>query len=558
MTFSNKSTLTALALAISTALLSACGGGGSGGSSSSSTASGFAVDGPLSGATVTCGSQVTTTDNQGNFSFPLPCTTTLTITGGVDTTTGLLFAGSLKAPASSITSSIAVTPITTLIAAVGTDKADEILTALGLPANTNLFTANPMLDKNLLAKTTAVQELVDGISESLSQLGGNTTPDSLNQAVVSAVANKLASGAPISLSNTTFLTDVIKTSVNNVAADLPQEQKDNIASVADNIAAISASIISGNVSGVESAIQSIPNFSSTNPQSNVNAALQVKNLIIDRKDDVTSQNVINLLKDLITESGISSQLESISNAILNENTNAITSALNTIAETTGTALPESLSESLSNASQFTSDYFYFGTVTVDGKRYTPNEIAQSFVTPIVTNTLDNVLLDVATGGTYANSSQKFKATLKVDASDRSILIHANDLRMQFSGNGMVSDSAFLPAGSMLTVVTKTTTGTFVSSEITLNRDINVSSGVNLALNSTTLGAISSSLKTAFDELNSQNGTSTFTAVISPFNDATVATEYTQGQLTFANEYSLALGEKTFTGFGLKARVTVKK
>lgn len=567
MTVFNKSSVTALALAISTVLVSACGGGGSGGGSSTgSTASGFAVDGPLAGATVTfldCQNRTTLTDTSGNFAFPAGCTASkISITGGVDTTTGLAFAGTLQAPASTnTTKSIAVTPITTLIAAVGTDKADEILAALGLPANTDLLSANPMLDKNLLAKTTAVQELVEGITESLAQLGGTTTPDSLNQAVVKAVADKLASGTPVSLSNTTFLSGVINASVQGVSAQLPDELKANqavIDNVAANIAAVTAPLVSTNVGAVETAIQNLQNFSSTNPQANVTEALKVKDTIISRKDDVTSQNVINLLQDVITEPGISTQLASVSNAILNKDTTAISTALNTIAQTTDTPLPETLSNSLANASEFTADYFYFGTVTVDGVRYTPAQVAESFITPIVTNSLDNVLVDVATDGIYRNSTQKFEAALKVDASDRSILIHASEVSIQFLGKGMVSGSAFLPKGSTLTVVTKTTSGAIVDSTIILNSDINVSNGVNLALNSTTLGAISPTLKTAFDELNSQNGTSILTAIVTPLNGATVATQNSAEKPTFANRLSLSLGSKTFEGFGQRAKVTVKK
>ena len=95
-----------LAVSIAAAL-AACGGGG--GSSSDGVKpvtekNGRAVDGPLAGSLVVfedCQNQTTQTDAQGYFKFPLGCSSSsIRISGGLDTATNLAFSSTLKAPKS--------------------------------------------------------------------------------------------------------------------------------------------------------------------------------------------------------------------------------------------------------------------------------------------------------------------------------------------------------------------------------------------------------------------------------------------------------------------------
>ena len=80
------------------ALLTACP---SADSVFSSSLSGVATNGHLSGATVTCeaNKSTTTTDENGAFRFPLGCGSIITVSGGINVDTGEEFLGELQAPA---------------------------------------------------------------------------------------------------------------------------------------------------------------------------------------------------------------------------------------------------------------------------------------------------------------------------------------------------------------------------------------------------------------------------------------------------------------------------
>ena len=118
---------------------------------------GHAIDGYLSGATVfedangnavlDSGETSAITASDGSFLLPDGGSGAIVVTGGIDTSTGLAFTGTLQAPAGSTV----VTPLTTLVellaANTGESVADAeaaVAAALGLPAGTDLLDLDPV------------------------------------------------------------------------------------------------------------------------------------------------------------------------------------------------------------------------------------------------------------------------------------------------------------------------------------------------------------------------------------------------------------------------------
>ena len=237
-----KNTLLSVAVAMA---LTACGGGG--GSSTStpaaptvlSTASGKAVDGYLSLATVLCdtnkngvadtGEAVVPTDVQGNFAFSPACASNIVVTGGTNIDTGLPFTGVLKATAGSTVA----TPLTSLMADSGLTSA-QIATFLGLPAGTDLTTLDPSAKntdgslKNavLQQKTLALQQIIQQTANTIGTLAQNSTASSLQaiySEVVKAVAAALAANPSATLIDTSgnvsgsLVSNIVQQSVTNVA-----------------------------------------------------------------------------------------------------------------------------------------------------------------------------------------------------------------------------------------------------------------------------------------------------------------------------------------------------
>lgn len=168
-----KTRKTLLSLAIIMAL-GACGGGGSGSGStpdttSAGTTTGRAVDGYLSGATVTCdananniadaGEMSTTTNAAGVFTFSSACSSTLLATGGIDIDTSYGFSGVLSAPAGSAF----ITPLTTLLAQSNL-TAEQLSQLLGLPAGFDVTKLDPMENPGLHRVTLAVQQILQEIA----------------------------------------------------------------------------------------------------------------------------------------------------------------------------------------------------------------------------------------------------------------------------------------------------------------------------------------------------------------------------------------------------------
>ncbi|MBN8534554.1 MAG: cadherin-like domain-containing protein [Rhizobiales bacterium] len=181
----------------------------------------------------------TTTDADGNFRL-FGGSGPLVLTGGTDISTGLAFAGIMRAPSGSTV----VSPLTTLVAAVldanpttTLEAANStVLSALGLPANIDLKSYDPIaaslssdpavsgagaqaIAAAVQIQSTIVQAsaVIDGAS------GAAATTAIIQNAVVGQLAAQIvgAGSNPIDLSNTALLSNVLTSAAQQVSTEVP-------------------------------------------------------------------------------------------------------------------------------------------------------------------------------------------------------------------------------------------------------------------------------------------------------------------------------------------------
>lgn len=562
---SRKLSLSLLTLSVSSALLLTACGGGNGGSSggnppAAATLTGRVVDGPIANATVTftdeataCKNKTATTDENGVFTFPQGCTASaLKVTGGQDTTTGLPFTATLQAPKISLTDTqgidVVVTPITTLVATVGTDKAAAIATALGLPG-TNLLTADPLNSAALLAKTTAIQQLNEQISTAVTTLNtdGSLTSTIAQKAIATALISQLTSSTTtVDLGNTNTINAIIQATVKDadVKAKLPALQN-NIDNVATNLAALTSASIAANVKTVETTLAALP-ATQISSAAALKTAAQEK--ILTEKNDSTTVNLIQALSQVLeTDSTeIESALKDIAEAATTGGaaTDKLTDALAVIEDATGIVVP---TETITEANNFT-NYLLLNGLSLQGTSYTLDQLAASLITPIKVSSLNNLLVPLVASDSYKSSNQAVAAALKVETATKALLISANQLNLTYT-NGTLT-AATLPKGSTVGI---TSTTSELNTNLTLGTDIDVLSNGQIALNSTTLGKISASLVSSLNKFNSEKGTATVTAVVAPSEGQIIAAT----SKSFATKYTVSVLSKSITGYGTSAKVTVE-
>jgi len=109
----------ASAVVVSTVIFTGCNFGSSSAiPSTSTTVSGTVIDGYIKNAKVTFGGKEATTDENGKYTFTFataPAAGALVASGGIDTDTGEVFEGVLKAPMAAGATVAAITPLTTLV-----------------------------------------------------------------------------------------------------------------------------------------------------------------------------------------------------------------------------------------------------------------------------------------------------------------------------------------------------------------------------------------------------------------------------------------------------------
>ncbi|MGC0014693.1 TEK signal peptide protein [Ralstonia pseudosolanacearum] len=326
------------------AALVACGGGGgseSGASLSPSQVQGKAVDFYLSQANIVftdCNNQTTTTDNEGNFTIPSNCAkSAITVSGGTDIGTGLPFNGVLQAPAADLTqgSAVLVSPMTTLLAQVGTGQSSALASKLGLQAS-DLLGKDPMYDSGLLQNAVVTQQLIEQIAKALTGLsqssGGTLTPTAAAAAAAAAVASVLVgSTGSADLSDPTLIANAIATAVKNSASALPASVVANVDAIAANLAALIAPVIAGYVANVNDGLDSVE-LSAT--PSETLAALQKAGSMHAVVDSVQS-SASNLLAAAISpaalrDTSLSDSLSGLGTAVAEGDEDTITEAAATL------------------------------------------------------------------------------------------------------------------------------------------------------------------------------------------------------------------------------------
>lgn len=557
--------LTVLSIAL-TSLLTACGGGGSSSSGGGTdpgkiNLTGRAIDGPLSGATVTfvdCANATVQTDETGYFDFPEGCTSSeIHISGGIDTTTDLPFEGELKAPKTNNTgdTQITVSPITTLIqAAVAAGATPEaasaqIATALGL-GSTNLLTADPMQNKELYAKTVAVQQLIEQIQETISSVGASTSVADLNAKAFSALQTALASNSGISgadaLSNTTLISAAISNTLEAVKADLPTELANNLDNVKTNLAAATAAVIAQNVKSVETAIQNIPAtaFSSTGSATAAIDAVKTssKSAVVGAKESVTSERLLDTIAPALSLSPaqVAQSLQQISEAIASGAApSTVTTALTTLA-TTANINTDKLASVVSNPNAFHPDHLQLDGFAVQGINYTPAQLSASASTPLRVASVKDLTVGLKAMGSYATTANPIVVSpaIRLSTGTKTLSIAADKLNLSYT-NGTLT-AAVLPVGSQITVTSNL--NTIASVSFALNTETNVLSNGKIALNATTLASISNSMALQLSSFSLAGQTVSVTAVLrgSPRfatlkadNSPVAPTQYTVGTTTGA-------------------------
>lgn len=210
--------------------LSACGGGGGGGAAAVGGAAAFvgiAVDGALSGATVTLDTNdngkceaaepTTLTNATGGFTFAGSLGSHATCaSGGVDITTNKPFVGEMKAAKGATV----ISPLTTILANNPAVTPAALATQLGLPAGTNLLTADPTAAGNtaLLAAGTAMQQMVQQVATALAAASGLANPTPAQMTAIMAVVGTQLAAQPLTAASLTTGAAALATSLITASA----------------------------------------------------------------------------------------------------------------------------------------------------------------------------------------------------------------------------------------------------------------------------------------------------------------------------------------------------
>lgn len=474
-----------LPLAAAVSLIFGCGGGdGDSTTPSTTTSSGTLVDGYVSGATVVCdansngvldaGEASTTTDANGDFSFSPACGASIFASGGTNIDTGLPLVGLLKAPAGATM----VTPLTTLVASGMTTE--QVATALGLPAGTDVTQVDPMGDVELQKATLVVQQIIQKTSETLAALAGSTDVNAIYSGVAAAVADTLATSAtPLIATDGTIdgalVTASVAASVTEVGATNPEVDALDPA----NVAAVSSAAI-------------------TSQAQSISDAADVTAVAAAQQADTTLQENVVLLEPLLTDTAAAGD------------TGALTASLETIGTLLETALTApvgsgSITTAVADAAAATTadttavvvpdltptDYLSLtGNITVGGVTTTLAAFETTGVTvPGTDFAVLNVSFDFGVNGDVVDDPDtvdvetsktvQVAAEVKDPASTRLMQVMVDQVVISQSGSTV---TAAIPAGAQAQIYAVTATGATTS--ITLN---------NLAANSVSISGSVASL-----------------------------------------------------------------
>ena len=343
---SNSKSLLSISIALA---LTACGDG----NGLITSSAGKAVDGYLSGSQVVCdtnnngvkdaGEAFTTTNATGDFTFTPSCASTVVISGGTSTDTGLLFKGLLKAPAGSALA----TPLTSLMVSGGLTAA-QVATAMGLPAGTDVTKIDPMAVGNLSlrTKTVAMQVIIQQVADTLGGLAADASPatiQALYSQVAKAVASNITTNPSVPLVSTTGVVNATLVSAAVVASVV------QLAATTDPVL-LAAKTVTSSLSSISLAsliADSVTTQATTLVQADV-ATLVAKTTSLHQNTAIAT--IATASKEILTSSSASSvnwtavknQLATLSDASTANDAAAVTAintALSTAASTAGVAAP---------------------------------------------------------------------------------------------------------------------------------------------------------------------------------------------------------------------------
>lgn len=444
MQFGFSKTLSLTAIASATALLAACGGGGGTGSSpSSAPVQGKAVDFYLSGATVSfldCSNQTTTTNATGDFTFPANCTqSALTVKGGTDIGTGLPFNGVLQAPAVESKPGVTpvISPLTTLVAQLGTAQAAALATKLGLDGK-DLLTLDPLKDGTALKAAVVVQQLVEQISKTLvgvaTSAGGTLNANIAAAAAANAVANAISSASSsANLTEASTVTKAIEASVQNVKSSLPSSLQNNIGAVAVNVAVLATPTVSKLATDISTALGTItPGADATTTV----AALQNSGALNSVRDSATSSIATTLVSAVaptaLANSSLTSTLASLGTAVATGTPTEVTTAVNNL----GSAV---VSSTLVNAVTL-ADYIQLGNVTLNGGTPTPLSPSLS----VNGGSLSDIQVALSRqGAPFGTGASEVRAGMRYTYNGNTVEVIIDKVALAFSGSTLTA--ATVPA-----------------------------------------------------------------------------------------------------------------
>jgi len=327
--------------------------------------SGVATNGHLSGATVTCDADksTTTTDESGAFKFILGCKGAITVTGGINMDTGEEFSGELKAPLGAT----AVNSLTTMMVVGGLTEA-EVKTSLGIPSSVNLLTTDPAgetgtgySNSELFAKAKTVQQLFQTTMDTIATTSSVTDADAkkliyaeaasaLGKQIKATPATKLITGDSVEASVVTE--SMVTSMVSSAVTSMKASTNTKLANVKTGLNTVEPATIAA-MAGPSMAAQSQQYM--TNKPATVTAGQSMASLI---QKDQTLANQINSNKSFLSAtstSGVAALATSMKTLVIAANNpklsnderqtaqdaalTSITTAQTTAATNTGIAAP---------------------------------------------------------------------------------------------------------------------------------------------------------------------------------------------------------------------------
>ena len=278
------------------------GGGSTAPVATSKTVSGIAVDGYIKQATVTLNGLTTQTSNTGVWSMAYTGNSSdvVSVKGGVDTSTGKPFEGTLKAELGADGVNVPVTPLSTLVSSLvqnGTTKAmasAKIAAQLGISEAT--LTGDPiaLLETGTPAQKIeaaqaiksilTVQKAAEAFAKSMGS-SGSTNYDATFAGVYAVIAAQL--------SNTSSATPTFDAVMANTSGITTALQTNLASKITDSLLNERLQAASSSVASVISAVHSISNADITNNTDSIAKAVEQQTTLIENKLVLIS-NAINI------------------------------------------------------------------------------------------------------------------------------------------------------------------------------------------------------------------------------------------------------------------------